>query len=300
MIPQTVVPAASRRPWAVLTALALAVTACSSDGTGPDPIPVAAVVITAVPTGPVLIGATIQLAATAVDATGGTVANATFTWQTSDPLLAGVSSGGLVTVLGAGPVTITAAAGGKSGTALLDLRAGGPIGAAGGILALFNGGVNLSVAPNGLSQSVNFLVRPVVDPAQNPRIVPGTIFELGPDGVSFSSLASLTIRYDASRIPTGIVEPALQLYRLSGGTWTLVQGSTVNPATSMVTGLIFQTATYAIGGTGVDHIVMSGPALAGALYTGQTGQLIATLYDTANNPLAGRSPGAPPIHPRQP
>lgn len=263
--------------------------ACSSDGTGPGPGPVAAVVITAVPTGPVLIGATIQLAATAVSATGGTVSNATFTWQTSDPVLAGVSSGGLVTALGAGPVTITAATGGKSGTALLDLRGGGPIGSAGGTLTLLNGAITLTVAPNGLTQSVNFLIRPVVDPAQNPRLVPGTIFEVGPEGVAFFSLASLTIRYDVARLPAGIVEPALQLYTLSGGVWRLVPGSTVALATRTVTGNILQTGTYTVAGTAVDHIVVGGPALGGALYGGQIGQLTATPYDAANNPLTGRT-----------
>lgn len=290
MLAPTLIPTACRWPGAALTALALAaVTACSSDGTGPAPVPVAAVVITAVPTGPVLIGATIQLTATAVSATGGTIANAAFTWQTSDPLLAGVSSGGLVTVLGAGPVTITAAAGGKSGSALLDLRAGGPIRAAGGVLAVLNGAISLTFAPGTLGQSVDFLIRPAVDPALNPRLIPGAIYEVAPENLFFLSSTPLAIRYDPSRLPSGVVEAALQLYTLSAGAWTLVAGSTVDLGTRTVTGSVFRTGTYAVAGTGVDRIVMSGPALAGALYGGQTGQLVATLYDAAGNPLAGRT-----------
>ena len=144
-----------------------AMVSCSSDRTGPDPQnTVAAVIISGVPAGPAVIGDSIQLAATAVNAANLTISSAIFTWQTSDALLASVSTTGFVRVLGAGSVTISATAGGKTGTALLELQA-------------------------------------------------------------------------------------------------------------------------RCGLATVDHVMLSGAALGGALYTGQTGHLTATLFDAANSPLAG-------------
>ena len=286
------VPLAFRsiRHWPFLAGLTLAaVPGCTSNGTGPDTQDlVATVVITAVPTGPMLIGATVQLAATAVNATGGTVSSTSFTWKTSDPILASVTTGGLVTALGAGAVNITASSGGKSGTAALDIRAGGTLGSSGGILTLLNGAFTLTVPPGGLVQTVNFLVRPTTDPTQNPRLMPGTIFEVAPEGVTFFQFATLTLGYDVSKLPAGTVEAALQLYTLSNGAWALLQGSTVNIPVKTVTGFIFRTGTYAVAATGVDHISLGGPALAGALYVGQVGLLSAELFDAGNNPLTGR------------
>jgi hypothetical protein len=261
---------------------------CSSDGTGPQEV-VATVVITAVPTGPILVGQTVQLAATAVNATGGTITGASFTWRTSDPTVASVSRGGLITALGAGSVTVTATAGGRDGTATLDVRAGGSVGNAGGVLTLLNGAFTLNIPPGALPQTVNFLVRPASDSTQNPRLVPATIFEVAPTGVAFFAPASLSLRYDVAKLPTGVVEAALQLYTLSAGAWVLVQGSTVNVAQRTITGSVYRTGTYAVAGTAVDHIALGGAAVDGALYAGQTGQLTATLFDAANNSLTGRN-----------
>ena len=277
----------SAAPGLVLAAFLVA--ACS--GTEPAPPAVGAIIISNVPTVPVLAGATVQLAATAVDATGGTIAGAAFSWQSSNPSIATVSGGGLVTGVGAGPVVITASSGGKQGTAELDVRAGGSIGTAGGVLTLLSGAVTLDVPPNSLPQSTTLLFRPVPDPAQNPKIVPGTIFELSPAGVFFFAGADLGLRYDPARIPSGTTEPSLQLYQLQGNTWIVVPGSTVNLPARTVTGRIGMSATYAVASTGVERIELAGPGLEGALYVGQTTQFTTQLFDAGGNFLVGRTVG---------
>ena len=64
------------------------------------------------------LGGTSHLNATAYDAAGGVLAGRSFSWSSSAPAIAPVTTDGLVVAqsLG-GPVTITAASGGKSGTA---------------------------------------------------------------------------------------------------------------------------------------------------------------------------------------
>ena len=67
-------------------------------------------------------GATVQLTATATDANGNVMAGQAVTWQSSNAGVASVNASGLVTaVSNGGPVTFTATAGGKSGTATVTV-----------------------------------------------------------------------------------------------------------------------------------------------------------------------------------
>ena len=69
--------------------------------------------------GMLLTGDTLRLAAEATDANGHAVADADFTWMSSDTLVAVVDDAGLVTGLGTGEAAITATAAGVSGRAVL-------------------------------------------------------------------------------------------------------------------------------------------------------------------------------------
>ena len=94
-----------------------------------DPEPPAEVVsVTVTPASTSLnVGATVQLTATAQDSGGQAIPGAVFTWSSSVPGVAGVSSSGLVTGLAAGDTTITAtAANGVSGTSAVHVNTGPP------------------------------------------------------------------------------------------------------------------------------------------------------------------------------
>jgi large repetitive protein len=62
----------------------------------------------------IIVDSTVQLSASALDATGKLIPGKTITFASSSPLIAGVSSAGLVKGLSPGIATITAAADGKS------------------------------------------------------------------------------------------------------------------------------------------------------------------------------------------
>lgn len=270
----------------------LAILAALGCGGANEPTPaveVGAVIVGNVPTGPLLVGNTVQLTATAVNTTGGTIASAAFTWSSADPAIATVSSGGAVTGVLPGSVVISATSGGKTGTATLDVRAGGTIGPAGGSLAAMNGVVVLEVPPGVLGSEVQFLIRPTPDLAQNPRVVPGTVIEIAPGGVPFFGVATLKLRYDPARVPSGLEPASLQLYRLNGSTWGLVGGAPVSPSAQQISGSLGTTGTYAVASTPVDHINLAGSSLDGALYSSQTTQLSAVLVDAYGNTLSGRT-----------
>lgn len=65
------------------------------------------------------VGATVQLAATARDSSGGIVSGLTFTWSSSNSAVARVGTGGLVTAVAAGQVTVLASSNGQSGGATI-------------------------------------------------------------------------------------------------------------------------------------------------------------------------------------
>ncbi len=111
------------RLCAVLAAVAL-VKGCG-DGDGPTETPEAPrpMTLTVIPLTAELnaLGATVQLAADVRDQIGGVVAGATVTWQSSTPAVATVDGSGLVTAAGNGEATVTARAGGASGTAVVTV-----------------------------------------------------------------------------------------------------------------------------------------------------------------------------------
>lgn len=272
----------------LVLALLLACGGEDDPGTAPAE-PVALVVITNVPTSPLLTGSSVQLVGVASNATGGAISNAAFTWTSSDALVASVSTSGLVTAVGAGAVTITAASGGKSATTTLDVRAGASVGPAGGVLTFLDGAVRLEVPAGSLAETVNVLVRPLADAANAPRNITRTMFEIAPENVNFLIGATLTLRYPAPHAPSGLDATSFQLYRLTNGAWRLVQGSEVATADRHVRGLIPRSGTFVIASTGVGRITITGATSDAALFAGQSLTYGAALFDADNNPLTGRT-----------
>ncbi|HEX8430932.1 MAG TPA: Ig-like domain-containing protein, partial [Longimicrobium sp.] len=270
--------------------LAFSVAGCkdgtgSSSGSDDD---VASVTVTGAPNGPLLTGGTVQLVATPINATGAAVSGETVAWTSSDTLVAKVGTQGMVTAVGAGPVSITATVEKKQGAVTLDVRAGGVMGPDGGTLSVLSGAATVVLPPSALTASTTVLLRPAISPAANPRMVPGTAFELGPEGMRFNRSSSLTLRYDATRIPAGVAPSALQLYMMSNGAWILVRGSRVNTAERAVTGAITGSGIYAVAGTVAEQVALRGSAAGGALYTGQRAQLSAVVTDINRDTLQGR------------
>ncbi len=94
-----------------------------------DPQPPAEVVTVTVapPSATLNVNATLQLAATGLDANGQPVAGTPFTWLSSAPDIASVSDAGLVTALAAGEATISARAPNNvSGSSVITVNSGPP------------------------------------------------------------------------------------------------------------------------------------------------------------------------------
>ena len=94
------------------------VLACGGDSSGP---PAVATVDVATPGANLIVGQTAQLSATPRDAKGNALTGRTISWTTSSATIATVSTGGLVTGVTPGTVTISATIDGKIGSSTMTI-----------------------------------------------------------------------------------------------------------------------------------------------------------------------------------
>jgi uncharacterized protein YjdB len=87
----------------------------------PPPVPVSSVRVTP-SSGEAVVGSTLQLSATARDASGNPLTGRAITWSSSDPAVARVDETGLVSGLAAGTAVISATSEGRIGTADVRIR----------------------------------------------------------------------------------------------------------------------------------------------------------------------------------
>lgn len=167
----------SRRLYGVALAAIFAsgwLAAACGDGTGPSKS-IAAIVIDP-PTAPrrvVAPDATIQLSAVALDSAGGVV-DATFTWASSNVAVATVSNTGLVTGKALGVVTITASAGGKTGSVMVIVSVPGTQIVVEPATAFLDVGGTLQLTARVLDAQGNTLELPVTFTSENQAVVTST------------------------------------------------------------------------------------------------------------------------------
>jgi plastocyanin len=111
---------------AVPLSIMMMLSACGGGGGGDSTITPIATVATVSVTGAgtsLAVGSTLQLTAVPRDANGAVLTGLAAAWSTSDQSRATVNSGGLVSAVAAGPVTISATVSGIAGSAALTVTA---------------------------------------------------------------------------------------------------------------------------------------------------------------------------------
>jgi adhesin/invasin len=186
------------------------------------------------------------IVATPKDAGGATLTDRPVTWSTSDPAVATVASG-VVTGVALGTATITATIEGHAATTTVRVREGAIVSSAGLSFTVQSSAVTIAVPSGALTQTKNITVAPAANPPANNRLMPGTAFEFGPNGITFASPVTITIKYDPSKLTAGSPESALQLYEGIVGTgWRVVPGSTANTTDHTVTGSVSHFTIYGV------------------------------------------------------
>lgn len=125
----TAVAVVSAEGTVAATAIGTAMIEATSEGQSGSvtitvtPVPVASVSITGAPSGPLPVGGTVQLTATPRDAAGNALSGRPLVWSTTNSAIAAVSTGGLVTGVSTGSVTITAGSEGREGSVQVSVEA---------------------------------------------------------------------------------------------------------------------------------------------------------------------------------
>jgi hypothetical protein len=209
------------------------------------PAPVATVTLTPEAGVELVPGGTDVLQAIPRDASGKSLTNRTTEWSTSDPSIVTVAAG-VVSGIAIGAATITASIEGHTASMEVKVKEGVVASTAGVSFVAQNSAVAVSIPAGALTQTKNITVAPAQSPPPNDRLLPGTAFDFGPNGTTFSQPVSVTIKYDPTKITPGSPEGGLQLYEVIGSSWRVVAGSTVNTATKTVTGSVSHFTVYGV------------------------------------------------------
>jgi hypothetical protein len=164
---------------------------------------------------------------------------------------------------------------------------GQPIDATGGVVAAFGDSVRLVVPAGALSATVRITIDRIDPPPAGAGLVPGTAFDLGPDGTTFMQPATLEIRYALAAVPGGVTAPDLRLHRWTGSAWQeLPTGSAHDAANRRITGQITGFSRYAILPATAASVHLSDTALGPVTGIAQR-TLVARARDVAGVELVG-------------
>jgi hypothetical protein len=186
------------------------------------------------------------LTATPRDAAGNPLAGRTVSWSSSANTVASVDATGAVTALAPGSAAIIATSEGQSGDATITVNHGGFVGPSGGQATGFSGNVTLIVPAGALTANTAITITQIANPTPDPKLVPGTAFDLGPNGTQFAQPVTIRIKYNPALVPAGANPSQFRLARLTGSAWVPVPGSSVDIITQTVTGQTQSLSSYAI------------------------------------------------------
>jgi len=124
---------------------------------------------------------------------------------------------------------------------------GATIGPAGGVLEV--DGLTLLVPPGALSEEVVITARAVGPPDASETegflLADGTVFDLGPDGLTFALPFEIAIGFDPSNLPPGVAASDLRVLHLNAGVTPLP--STVEEADALVRAFGDHFSEFALG-----------------------------------------------------
>ncbi len=135
------------------------------------------------------------------------------------------------------------------------------IGPAGGTFSFFGGKVKLEVPPGALAKETSIGVKVPNSYPQDARLVPGTVYDLLPDGTTFTKAVKLSISYDQDGVPKGTAETGLRIHKVVSGIWALISGGGADGAANVAWTRIDSFSKYGIMGptpTAVDGMIDAG------------------------------------------
>ena len=122
------------------------------------------------------------------------------------------------------------------------------IGPDGGVLATGDGNAGLDVPAGALGEQTDITAAPQATYPDDAGVVPGSVYEFGPDGLQFSQSALLTLAYTDAGLPSGMDEGTLRVHKVVGEAWEPVTGSVLDTVGNTVSAPINGFSTYGLLG----------------------------------------------------
>jgi hypothetical protein len=122
------------------------------------------------------------------------------------------------------------------------------VGPSGGTVSAMDGQVCFDFPAEAVSSETPIVVAPLLDYPQGSSdyIVAQTVFDFGPDGISFGVPITVAIGYNEGLILEGLTEQSLSLVKLLNGVWTQVPHCKVDTVANTVSGALDGFSTYAV------------------------------------------------------
>jgi len=236
----------------------LLLAACGGGGTDPAPppppppaSPVASVAVDPA-TASLLPQQSQPLVAKLRDASNQVLTGRPIAWSTDAQAVATVSSSGVVTAVGPGTATVTATSEGRRGLAQITVVDGAQVGPAGGTVTLAGGKVRVVVPAGAVTAPVTLTAAPrggaLPGTPAGWRVV-GPVYDLGPDGTTFSQPVTVTMPFEHAALPVWAMTGDLGLLRLSSGQWNELADLSVDVTAGTISG---RTSGFSGFGVGVE------------------------------------------------
>ena len=130
------------------------------------------------------------------------------------------------------------------------------IGIDGGTIAYADNKVSFSLLPRAVLSDTEITMTPLGSYPSDTRVISGTVYEFGPDGILFNGRVELTISYDPLNLPAGVKEDDLVIGKVVNGVWQPVFGSIVDRDNNTVSVPIRGFSTYGVlNGKRVNSVV---------------------------------------------
>ncbi len=124
---------------------------------------------------------------------------------------------------------------------------GSTVGPTGGTVEADGGRVSLIFPAGALSSEVAITVSPATGTPADGRMIGGSCYEFGPDGLNFTLPVGLRIIYDPADLPAGVLAEDLRLCKAVGQSWLPLAGSSVDTLAHEVLGSLNGFSTYGPG-----------------------------------------------------
>ena len=150
---------------------------------------------------------------------------------------------------------------GVDGPVKPDAAAATVIGPAGGTFSFFGGKLKLEVPPGALTKDTSIRAQIPKSYPKATELVPGTVYDLLPDGTSFKKAVKLSISYDQGDVPKGSAEAGLRLHKVISGSWALLPGGGADTKNRVAWTKINGFSKYGIKGTSstkIDGLIDTG------------------------------------------